>query len=65
MDVTFRDGGEAAITVDSGAEESVCPWGWGEQFGIRQAERQMNFRNATGGIIQHYGSRDVVVASPF
>ena len=65
MDVTFRDGEESSITVDSGAEESVCPWEWGEPFGIKEGGRRMNFRNASGGIIEHYGSRDVFVSSPF
>ena len=65
MDVTFKDLGESTVTVDSGAEESVCPWEWGHQFPVREPDRRMNFRNASGGIIQHYGSRDVQVTSPF
>ena len=34
MDVVFEGGGKAEITVDSGAEESVCPWEFGQQFGL-------------------------------
>ena len=29
MQVKFRNGENTEITVDSGAEENVCPWGWG------------------------------------
>ena len=29
MDVNFSGGDSTSITVDSGAEESVCPWEWG------------------------------------
>ena len=36
MEVSFVGGGKTSITVDSGAEESVCPRGWGhELFGQR------------------------------
>eukprot|EP00973_Karenia_brevis_P009006 1219967-Karenia_brevis.AAC.1 len=31
----FVGGGKTEVTVDSGAEESVCPWEWGQQFGCR------------------------------
>ena len=43
MDVSFEGGEKMEITVDSGAEESVCPWAWGEQFGIEDTEVWMNF----------------------
>ena len=49
MDVQFVGGEKTEITVDSGAEESVCPWGWGEQFRIEPADRPMFFKNASGG----------------
>ena len=40
MDVEFVGGEKTVITVDSGAEESVCPWEWGETlFGTTAAER--------------------------
>eukprot|EP00973_Karenia_brevis_P038942 5376048-Karenia_brevis.AAC.1 len=29
LKVDFAGGGPTEITVDSGAEESVCPWEWG------------------------------------
>jgi len=66
MDVCFVGGERTSITVDSGAEENVCPWEWGHAlFGMREADRWMTFRNASGGEMLHYGSRDVLVTSPF
>ena len=65
LEVDFVGGGKADIVVDSGAEESVCPFDWGRQFGIREADRWMKFRNASGEPINHYGHRDVLVESPF
>ena len=65
MRVKFPDGEETEITVDSGAEESVCPYEWGEVFGISNSTRTLNLINASGGIIQHYGTRTVRVQSPF
>ena len=53
------------VTVDSAAEESVCPVGWGKQFGLQPVpeDQQTTFVNASGGRITHYGSRKVVVAA--
>ena len=65
MDVRFVGRGSTEITVDSGAEESVCPWNWGSQFAIKPASKWMAFRNASGGNINHYGTREVMVVSPF
>ena len=65
MDVQFIGGEKTEITVDSGAEESVCPWKWGEQFGVEPPDRPMLFKNASGGVIEHYGKREVKVTSPF
>jgi hypothetical protein len=65
MRVKFPNGEETEITVDSGAEESVCPYEWGEIFGINNSNRTLNLINASGGIIQHYGTRIVHVQSPF
>ena len=44
MEVCFVGGGCTEITVDSGAEENVCPWDWGSQFLVRVVDRMMNFR---------------------
>ena len=51
------------ITVDSAAEESVCPLHWAEQFGLNPVEkgREMKLVNASGGRISHWGSRKVVM----
>ena len=65
IDVSFVGGGKTEITVDSGAEENVCPWDWGSQFKTVPVEKRMSFRNASGGYIDHYGQRDVHVVSPF
>ena len=64
MDVSFVGGEKTSITVDSGAEENVCPWEWGEQFGIQQVE-EMKFRNASGILMGHWGQHDVMLTSPF
>ena len=64
LDVNFVGGERTSITVDSGAEESVCPWGWGEQYPVTQG-KTMSFKSASGGVIEHYGKREVVVSSPF
>ena len=53
------------VIVDSGAEESVCPKDWGSQFGLKQAVHPMRFKNASGGVISHYGEREVLVTAPF
>jgi hypothetical protein len=45
MEVGFVGGGKTSITVDSGAEENVCPWGWGEQSGIKEPDRWMTVRS--------------------
>jgi hypothetical protein len=66
MEVQFVGGEKTMITVDSGAEESVCPWDWGERlFGTQQSSEHMNFKNASGGTIQHWGKREVRVTSTF
>ena len=66
MDVCFVGGSRTQIIVDSGAEENVCPYNWGLQFGLSPADNWMNFRSASGSIIAHHGKRDVrVQASTF
>ena len=53
------------VTVDSAAEESVCPEAWGKHFGLDpvQPGQHMTFINASGGHIAHHGSRKVIVDS--
>ena len=65
IDMVFNDGMSTSITVDSGAEESVCPRDWGDQFGLKEAKSKLRLVNASGGRIEHYGEREVVVKSPF
>jgi hypothetical protein len=45
------------ITVDSAAEESVCPQGWCREFGTKEAMKKLKFVNASGGEMGHYGER--------
>lgn len=51
------------ITVDSAAEESVCPRGWADQFGLHPVTKgqELKLVNASGGKIHHYGSRKVAI----
>ena len=53
------------VTVDSGAEDSVCPLDWGKQFGLKTNADKITFRAANGTAIQHHGDREVMVESPF
>ena len=65
QDGHYQKVGSEMITIDSGAEESVCPLSWGESLGLKpvQVGQEMNMINARGGKIQHYGSRQVQFAS--
>ena len=65
MDVKFPGGVKTQITVDSGAEESVCPVGWGAEFGTEEPDRRLNLINASGAKIPHMGRRLVKVEAPF
>jgi hypothetical protein len=49
--------GSGDITVDSAAEESVCPKEWGKAFGMDTPTKWMQFANASGGKMNHYGER--------
>ena len=61
----FIGGGKTVMTVDSGAEENVCPWEWGDHFPTVEADKYLSFRNASGGVIDHYGQRNIKVCTPF
>ena len=65
MDAKFVGGGMTKITIDSGAEENVCPKDWGNMFEMKEPQTKQVFRNASGGKIEHYGCRDVLLLSPF
>ncbi len=49
--------GVSEITIDSAAEESVCPREWGKQYPMREPAKWLNFTNASGGHMKHYGER--------
>ena len=49
--------GVGEITVDSAAEESVCLREWGKQYPMREPAKWLNFTNASGGHMKHYGER--------
>ena len=52
--------GKGEITVDSAAEESVCPKDWGEAYKIEEPEKWMKFKNASGGRMGHYGAKEAM-----
>ena len=45
------------ITIDSAAEESVCPQKWAESFGLQAVDIHLKLVNASGGRIQHLGKK--------
>jgi hypothetical protein len=49
--------GMGEITVDSAAEESVCPKEWCMEFGTQKPDKWLKFVNASGGQMGHYGER--------
>ena len=50
------------VTVDSAAEESVCPQDWANNFEMQPLMGEgMKFVNANGGRIKHYGSKKVAI----
>ena len=53
----WRPVGKGEITVDSAAEESVCPKWWGEAFQTRRPSRWLRFVNASGGPMGHDGEK--------
>ena len=46
------------ITVDSAAEESVCPKNWGQAYKVKEPEKWLKFTNASGGRMGHYGAKE-------
>ena len=53
-------GASREITIDSAAEESVCPLSWGHrEFGVMSFGKlgKLYFRAANGSRIQHFGRR--------
>ena len=64
-EVTADDGWKAVaaaeITIDSAADESVCPQNWLKTFktNLLPDREKMKFRNASGGEMAHYGEKRV------
>ena len=59
--------GREEVTVDSGAEESVCPVSWGVEFRMTPVVlgREMKMVNAGGGELNHYRSRKITITTGF
>ena len=57
----YEVGERREVTIDSAAEESVCPKAWEEQSGLREVadEKKLRLVSANGGRIEHYGEREV------
>ena len=57
----WKEVGTAEITIDSAADESVCPKDWAKAFRTKSVpeERKMKFRNASGGEMHHHGEKRV------
>ena len=51
MQVQLSNGERADITVDSGAEENVCPYEFGEYFGLQIPKQWLSLRTATGAVV--------------
>ncbi len=64
MDLKFENGDITEVTVDRGAEESVCPRWWGQQYGTPPAKVWMNLNGAGGHSLGHFGERTVLM-TPF
>ncbi len=62
IDVVMEDGKKEEITIDSAAEESVCPEKWAEGYGIERVveeSKRLKLMGANGSDIHHYGKRKV------
>jgi hypothetical protein len=56
-EVKWKKLGLEDITIDSAAEESVCPRNWATEFGTKVSDKKLRFINASGGEMGHYGER--------
>ena len=57
----WRGAGAGEITVDSAAEESVCPKDWCPDYPTVKPARWMKFVNASGGAMGHYGEKNATL----
>ena len=64
--VLVGSGQKTEITIDSAAEESVCPKDWAAEFKMAdlQEGEEMTLISANGGKIDHYGKRKIVFEAP-
>ena len=63
VDVALVGSGQKTeITIDSAAEESVCPEDWAKEFETTKLKmgEEMTLVSANGGTISHYGKRKVI-----
>jgi hypothetical protein len=51
--------GKGEITIDSAAEESVCPRDWAGAFPTKVKEKKLHFKTASGEEMQHYGEKAI------
>ena len=60
IDVVTENGKKEEITIDSAAEESVCPERWAESCGIERVEkgRELGLCGANGSVINHFGKKE-------
>ena len=65
LDAILQKTGSTEITIDSGAEDNVCPPHWAPEFPCITTGLKRAFRGADGNPIPHYGSKNVTVVSPF
>jgi hypothetical protein len=54
LSASYKKIGKGEITVDSAAEESVCPREWYKEFGTKEPAKRLKFINASGGTMGHY-----------
>ena len=67
VDVVLVGSGQTAeITIDSAAEEAVCPAEWANEFDMTRVKEgeEMSLVSANGGKIKHYGRRKVIFEAP-
>ena len=65
LDAILQETGSTEITVDSGAEDNVCPPHWAPEFPSISTGPKRAFRGADGNPIPHYGFKTVTVVSSF
>ena len=67
VDVALVGSGQTTeITIDSAAEEPVCPREWAKEFDMIKVKEgeEMKLVSANSGKISHYGRRKVIFEAP-